>query len=82
MSTVNSFVSNIPSYNDLLQTVNAIQQLLYQFQAEVNVVIIRHTYPYIVEFSSFNNYFQVHIFTFQGLLYLHNTLDEMLLLPF
>ena len=53
MSTVNSFVSNIPSYNDLLQTVNAIQQLLYQFQAEVNVVIIRHTYPYIVEFSSF-----------------------------
>ena len=82
MSTVNSFVSNIPSYNDLVQTVNATKQLLYQFQAEVNEVIVKHTYPYIVTFSSFNNYFQVHIFTFQGLLYLHDTLDEMLLLPF
>ena len=82
MSTVNSFVSNIPSYNDLVQTVNAIQQLLYQFQAEINVDIVRHTYPYIVVFSSFHNYFQVHIFTHQGLLFLYHTLDEMLLLPF
>ena len=82
MSTVNNFLSTIPSYNDLLETVNAIHQLLYQFQAEINVVIVRHTYPYIVEFSSFNNYFQVHVFTFQGLLYLHNTLDEMLVSPY
>ena len=65
-----------------MQTVNAIQQLLYQYQAEINVDIVRHTYPYIVAFSSFYNYFQVHIFTFQGLFFLYNTLDEMLLLPF
>ena len=82
MSSVNNFLSNIPSYNDLLETVNAIHHLLYYYQAEVNVVIVKHTYPYIVEFSSFHNYFQVHIFTFQGLLYLHNTLDEMLVSPF
>ena len=82
MSTVNNFMSHVPSYNDLLETVNAIQHLLYQFQAEVNVHIVRHSYPYIVEFSSFNNYFLVHVFTFQGLLFLHTTLDEMLMSPY
>ena len=82
MLTVNNFVLNIPTYNDLLETVNAIHQLLYYSQSEINVVIIRHVYPYLVEVSHFNGYFQIHIFTFQGLLHLHNTIDEMLLLPF
>ena len=82
MSNVNNFLSSIPSYNDLLETVNAIHHLLYHFQAEIDVVIVRHTYPYIVEFSSFSNYFQVHVFTFQGLLFLHNTLDQMLVSPY
>ena len=82
MSTVNNFILDVPSYNDLVQTVNAIHQLLYYFQADINVVIVKHTYPYIVEFSSFHNYFLIHIFTFQGLLYLHDKLEEMLLLPF
>ena len=58
MSTVNNFLLNIPSYNDLLETVNAIHQLLYYFQSELNVVVVRHIYPYVVEVSSFNNYFQ------------------------
>ena len=75
-------MSHVPSYNDLLETVNAIHHLLYQFQAEINVYIVRHSYSYIVEFSSFNNYFQVHVFTFQGLLFLHTTLDEMLMSPY
>ena len=48
MSTVNNFVLNIPTYNDLLETVNAIHQLLYNFQSEINVVIVRHVHPYVV----------------------------------
>ena len=68
MLTVNNFVSNIPTYNDLLETVNAIHQLLYNFQFEINVVVVRHIHPYVVEVSHFNGYFQIHIFTLQGLL--------------
>ena len=82
MSIVNNFMSDVPSYNDLVQTVNALNQLVYSFQAEVDIAIVKHTYPYIVEFSSFHNYFLIHIFTFQGLLYLHDKLEQMLLLPF
>ena len=35
MSTVNNFVSDIPTYADLLETVNAIHELLYNFQSEI-----------------------------------------------
>ena len=82
MSTVNKFVSDIPTYADLLETVNAIHQLLYNFQSEINVAIVRHVHPYVIEVSHFNGYFQIHIFTLQGLLHLYNTIDDMLLLPF
>ena len=82
MSTVNNFAFNAPTYNDLVETVSAIHQLLCHFQSEIKVVIVRHVYPYVVEVSHFDGYLQIHIFTFQGLLHLHDTIDEMLLLPF
>ena len=62
MSTVNNFVSDIPTYADLLETINAIHELLYNFQSEINVVIVRHEHPYVIEVSHFNGYFQIHIF--------------------
>ena len=80
MSTVNNFVSDIPTYADLLETINAIHELLYNFQSEINVAIVRHVHPYVIEVSHFNGYFQIHIFTLQGLLHLYNTIDDMLLL--
>ena len=82
MSTVNNFVSDIPTYADLLETTNAIHELLYNFQSEINVAIVRHVHPYVIEVSHLNGYFQIHIFTLQGLLHLYNTIDDMLLLPF
>ena len=80
MSTVNNFVSGIPTYADLLETINAIHELLYNFQSEITIAIVRHVYP--IEVSHFNGYFQIHIFTLQGLLHLYDTIDDMLLLPY
>ena len=57
MSTVNNFVSDIPTYADLLETINAIHELLYNFQSEINVAIARHIHPYVIEVSHFNGYF-------------------------
>ena len=53
MSTVNNFISDIPTYADLLETVNAIHELLYNFQSEINVAIVRHIHPYVIEVSHF-----------------------------
>ena len=63
MSTVNNFVFNVPIYKELVETVSAIHQLLYHFQSEIKVHIVRHAYPYVIEVSHFDGYLQIHIFT-------------------
>lgn len=76
------FDITVPTYQEFIKTVSNIEHLIHQSQAEIGVNIIRHFYPYLVEVHYFTGYFQIHIFTTQGLLNLQNTVDTLLLLPF
>ena len=82
MVDVNKFLPHVPTYNDFIQTVVSLEHLLEEFHSETRINIVRHIYPYTVEVVHFNGYFQVHIFTFQGLLQLQHTVNNFLLLPF
>ena len=77
-----SFVKPVPTYTEFLQTVSDIQVLIFSFQSEIKLHIIRHTYPYTVQISVFNFYNHIHIYTLQDLLYLHHKVQQLLILPF
>ena len=78
----NNFIPYVPTYTEVLHAVSNIENLIYQFQSEMTVVITRHIYPYTIEVSYFNGYFHVHIFNFQGLSQLRDTINNLLLQPF
>ena len=79
MSTFNTCM---PSYFDFINTVISCQNILEQYQSQAQLVIVKHTYPYRVEITNFDSYFQLHIFTLQGLLHLQNTIELISTLPF
>ena len=79
---MNSFSPFIPSYAEFLHTVTYFQDLLEQYDSQTQLVIVKHNYPYTVEVFHFSSYFQIHIFTFQGLQHLQTTIDNLLSLPY
>ena len=79
---MNNFSPFIPSYADFLHTVNYFQNLLEQYDSQTQISIIKHSYPYTVEVFHFSSYSQIHIFTFEGLLYLQTTIDNLICLPY
>lgn len=77
-----SFIPSVPTYTDLLETIHSIEQLLYQFQSEVKISIVRHIYPYVIEIALFSTYHQFHIHTVQQLLNMQHKIEQLLPLVF
>ena len=82
MSHTDGFVPPTLSYSELVKAIADIEELLYQFQAEIVIHITKHVYPYTVEIIYLNGFFQLHIFTLHDLFHLCYMIEDMILSPF
>ena len=71
-----------PTYYDVIETVSAIECLIYKYQSNICLHIVGHKYPYTVEIVYLQERNTITIFTFHCLLYLFNFIERMLILSF